>query len=299
MHVRILTPGAGGLFAGALVAACAAGLVTGVGASSSATQFVARTEMVEVYATVTDDRGRFVTDLTAADFEVREDGRPQTVVSFTPGNVPVSLALAIDRSWSMQGAPLDAARLAARVLLNALGEDDRVTLIAISSEVDVAVPLTHDRLAVDTAAQALDPWGATALHDAVVAAVDAIEPAPGRRALVLVSDGQERDSRRTAEQVYARIRASDVMIYPVALARRMPPVFRTLAALSGGRATVTRRPADLPRIVRRFAEELRHQYLLGYQPDTAARPGYRTIDVRVGRSGVTVRARAGYTVPTP
>jgi Ca-activated chloride channel family protein len=174
-----------------------------------------------------------------------------------------------------------------------------VTLVSISSEVDVVVPLTNNRLAVDQAVQGLDAWGSTALHDAVVEAVDAIEPAPGRRALILVSDGMERHSRLTASDVYARIRRSDVMIYPVAFSRRMPPVFRTMAALSGGRATAVRRTEDLARVFRRFAEELRHQYLLGYQPDRVGAAGYRAIDVRVRRPGLTVRARAGYTVPPP
>ena len=290
MHSGILTPAFAWCRLLSLVGVAA--LATGL----SAQEFSSRTEMVEVYATVTDEKGRLVTDLTQTEFQVFEDGRPQEVLTFTAGNVPVSLALAFDRSWSMQGKPLEGARMAARALLNELGDDDRVTLIAISSEVDVVVPLTNNRLAIDQAVQALDPWGSTALHDAVVQAVDAIEPAPGRRALVLVSDGLERNSRRTADDVYARVRASDVMIYPVALARRSPELFETLASSSGGRATATRRPEELPRIFRRFASELRHQYLLGYQPDRPGRPGYRRLEVRASRPGLVVRARAGYTV---
>src|SRR5690606_5839407 len=187
------------------------------------------------------------------------------IATFTPGDVPLSLALAVDRSFSMQGTPLEAVRTATRVLLHELTDADRVTLIAIGSEVDVAVPLTHDRRAIDDAVHALDAWGTTALHDAVVKAVDLIEPAAGRRALILVSDGQERHSTLAAEQVYARLRASDVMVYPVAVARRSPAVFQTLAALTGGRTAATRRAEELPRIFRRFASELRHQYLLGYE----------------------------------
>lgn len=301
MHLGILAPASGRprvtARLGVLVALVAA--LPALTRPPSAAQFSARTEMVEVYATVTDDKGRLVTDLTRNDFTVLEDGRPQSVVTFTPGNVPVSLALAFDRSFSMAGAPLDAAKTAARVLLNELTDADRITLLSISSEVDVVVPLTNDRLAIDRAVQGLDAWGSTAMHDAVVKAVDAIEPAPGRRALVLVSDGRERHSRLTADEVYARIRASDVMIYPVAFARRMPPIFRTLAALSGGRATAARSPEELARLFRRFAEELRHQYLLGYEPDRSAMPGYRALDVRVRRPGLRVRARAGYTVAAP
>jgi Ca-activated chloride channel homolog len=266
-------------------------------AMAAGQQFVARTEVVEVYATVTDEDGRLLTHLTMDDFEVLEDGVPQRLTSFTAGDVPVSLALAFDRSWSMAGEPLAAAQVATRVLLNELTEADRVALFAISSQVDVVVPLTNNRFEVDQAVHGLDPWGSTALHDAVVKALDAIEPAPGRRALVLVSDGAERFSTRSLEEVYARVRQSDVMIYPVALARRSPPLFEQLAALSGGRATATRRPAtELPRILRRFATELRHQYLLGYTPSTRGQPGYKAIEVRVREPGAVVRSRAGYTV---
>ncbi len=304
MHWGILTPalsvlrwrGGYALTAG-LAVAMAAAVVASV--ALAAPQFTARTEMVEVYATVTDRQGRLVTDLTQEEFDVLEDGRPQEIRTFTPGDVPVSLALAFDRSFSMSGARLEGARLAARVLLNELTDADRVTLIGISSEVDVLVPLTNDRRRVDTAVQALDAWGSTALHDAIVEALDVIEPAPGRRALVLVSDGVERHSGRTADEVLARVRASDVMIYPVALARHAPPLFHSLAALSGGRTTATRRADELPRVFARFASELRHQYLLGYSPEEGRGGGYRRLEVRVRRPGLVVRARAGYLVPTP
>ncbi len=299
MYEGILAPAPVRLQVGRWTAALAGVLAVGLAAApgpAGGQQFSARTEMVEVYATVTDAEGRLLTDLTADEFVVLDEGRRQTIATFTPGDVPLSLALAVDRSFSMQGTPLEAVRTATRVLLHELTDADRVTLIAIGSEVDVAVPLTHDRRAIDDAVHALDAWGTTALHDAVVKAVDLIEPAAGRRALILVSDGQERHSTLSAEQVYARLRASDVMVYPVAVARRSPAVFQTLAALTGGRTAATRRAEELPRIFRRFASELRHQYLLGYEPAGEQTPGYHRLDVSVTRPGAKVRARAGYTV---
>jgi Ca-activated chloride channel homolog len=300
MHVWILAPVWQGLCA-ASAAAVSLALVSGARPVEfrlpGAQQFTARTEIVEVYATVTDDRGRLMTDLTQDEFVVYEDGVPQAITSFTAGDVPVSLAVALDRSWSMAGVPLAAAQTGVRALLHELGDRDRVTLLAISSQVDVVVPLTNDRQAIDRAVHALDPWGSTAIHDAVVRSLDVIEPAPGRRALVLVSDGQEKYSHVTAEAVYERVRRSDVMVYPVALARRSPALFNELAALSGGRTSATRRAAELPRILRRFAVELRHQYLIGYAPDPARSPGYRRLRVEVSRPGYLVRARSGYTVP--
>ena len=126
-------------------------------------------------------------------------------------------------------------------------------LVAIGSEVDVPVPLTNDRRAVDTALQALDPWGSTALHDAVVTAFDAIEPAPGRRALVIVSDGLERGSRRSAADVLARVRASDVLAYPVVLQGKVPEVLAQLAVTTGGQAQRVKRLSDVPAVLRRIA----------------------------------------------
>ena len=110
-------------------------------------QFAARTELVEVYATVTDDGGRFVTDIGRDEFTVLEDGVPQPLTTFADGEQPVSIALAVDRSWSMANGSLDAARRGGRDLLRELGDQDRVMLVAIGSEVEVPVPLTNDRRA--------------------------------------------------------------------------------------------------------------------------------------------------------
>jgi Ca-activated chloride channel family protein len=276
----------------AVLGALLAGLLV---SSSAARQFVARTDLVEVYATVTDDDGRLVTDVGREEFTVMEDGVPQALTAFADGAQPVSIALAVDRSASMAGGRLAGAQAGGRALLLELGEQDRAMLVAIGSEVEVPVPLTLDRRAVDTALQGLDAWGSTALHDAIVTAFDAIEPAPGRRALVLVSDGRERHSRRSADEVLARVRASDVLAYPVVLEGKVTTLFAQVAALTGGQAIRVSRTKDLPSVLRRIASELRHQYLLGYQP---TRPqgagGSRRIEVRVGRRGHHVRARAGY-----
>ena len=266
-----------------------------VPAAAAGQQFAARTELVEVYATVTDKKGRLVTDLTRDEFTILEDGVPQAIATFADGEQPVSIALAIDRSWSMANGRLEAAQRGGRELLLEMGDIDRAMLVAIGSDVEVPVPLTNDRRAVDASLQSLDAWGSTALHDAVVTAFDAIEPAPGRRALVLVSDGLERNSRRTQDDVLARVKASDVLAYPLVLQRKVPEVLEQLAAVTGGRAERVRKLTELPTVMRRIATELRHQYLLGYQPARPSQAGeYRRIEVRVRRPEHDVRARAGY-----
>lgn len=280
------------------VAGLAAGvalLATVLSSAGGLQQFASRTELVEVYATVTDKQGRFVTDLARDEFVVLEDGVPQPLSTFADGDQPVSIALAVDRSWSMANGRLAAAQRGGRELLHELGDQDRAMLVAIGSEVEVPVALTPDRQAVDAALQALDPWGSTALHDAIVTAFDAIEPAPGRRALVLISDGLERGSRRSSADVLTRVRASDVLAYPVVVQRKVPDVLEQLAALTGGHAQRVKDLDDLPSVLRRIASDLRHQYLLGYQPLRPTAPGqYRRIEVRVTRATHRVRARAGY-----
>jgi Ca-activated chloride channel family protein len=263
-----------------------------------ATQFASQVNLVEVYVTVTDSQGQAVRGLTRADFEVLEDGELQEISAFTAGDFPLSAALAVDRSWSMREAELAAARSAARIFLGELRPADQAMVIAIGTDVEVVSALSVDRNAHFAAIASIDRWGTTALHDAVVAAVNAIQPATGRRALVLLSDGDDRYSRATAAEALSRARRADVLIYPIALGTRRPPLFAELAALTGGRSAHVRDARHLPDALREIARELREQYLIGYTPRRPLEQvgEWRAIQVRVPRGGLQVRARDGYLV---
>lgn len=267
-------------------------------ASAGPTQFSSQVNLVEVYASVTDAQGRFVADLTREDFEVLEDGARQGISTFTAGDFPLSVAIAIDRSFSMRGGPLAAAKTAARVFLGELRQSDQAMVVAIGSEIDTVAPLSADRAAQFAAIAALDRWGTTALHDAVIASIDAIQPAHGRRAMILLSDGDDRYSKAAATDVLSRARGADVLAYPIALGERRPPLFAELAALTGGRSAFVRDVRTLPDTLKAIAQELRHQYLLGYTPSRPLdeRGEWRAISVKVKRSGLQVRARDGYLV---
>src|SRR5581483_8986315 len=165
--------------------------------SLAARQFASGVDLVEVYATVTDARGEPVTGLTAADFQVIEDGAPQAIAAFAAGEFPLAVAVAIDRSFSMRSR-LAESKNAARSFVAALRPDDRVMIVAIGSETEIVSPLTIDHAAAMTAIARLDAWGTTPLYDAVLAAVDDIQNAKGRRALVVLSDGVDRYSETTA-----------------------------------------------------------------------------------------------------
>ena len=264
---------------------------------ASARQFTSGVNVVEVYAAATDADGNPVTGLRREDFKVLEDGQPQDVTAFAEGDFPLSVAMGLDRSFSMGAKQLPAAVSAARTFLGELRPQDQSMIVAIGSEIEVIAPLSTDRRAQQRALSSLKPWGTTGLHDAIVEAIDAVQAAKGRRALVLLSDGSDRYSRMSASDALERARRSDVMIYPVAFGRNRPPLFAELASLTGGRSFQPRDPAQLNVTMRTIANELRHQYLLGYTPSRPIVAGdgqWRSITVRIDRPGVTVRARDGY-----
>lgn len=257
-------------------------------------QFTSGVNLVEVYASVTDAAGQPVTDLRQEDFEVREDGTVQSITNFASGEFPLSVAVAIDRSFSMSGARLDLARAAARAFLGELRAEDQSMLVGIGSEVEVLAPFSTDRPAQYDALMRLQPFGTTGLHDAIIQTIAQVQPARGRRALVLLSDGDDRYSRASAADALEAARRSDVMIYPIALGAARPPLFAELATLTGGRSFHTRDAANLTVTLRSLARELRRQYLLGYTPSGPEDPGaWHSITVTVRRQGLRVRSRDG------
>jgi Ca-activated chloride channel homolog len=260
-------------------------------------QFTSGVDLVEVYASVTRLHGEPVTGLTQADFEVRENGDLQRITNFSAGDVPLSVAVALDRSFSMSGRRFELAKAAARAFLGELRPQDESMVVAVGSEVEMLAPLSTDRRPQYDALMRLEPFGTTGLYDAVIRSIDDIQPAHGRRALVLLSDGDDRYGKSTPSDALDRARRSDVMIFPVALGSSLPPIFAELASLTGGRSYHARDAGALMPMLRDIARELRQQYLLGYTPSRPATSGsdeWRSISVRVKRPGVEVRARDGY-----
>jgi Ca-activated chloride channel family protein len=270
-----------------------------VGALPSAGQFTSGVNLVEVYASVTDSRGAAISGLTQADFELRENGQLQQISNFAAGEFPLSVAVAIDRSFSMAGTRLSLAQSAAQAFLAELRPQDEAMILAVGSQVEVAAPLSTNRAAQRDALNRLDAFGTTGLYDAIIRAIDEAQPAKGRRALVLLSDGNDRYSQATAADALDRARGADVMIFPVALGPTRPPLFAELATLTGGRSSHARDGTALADTLRTIARELRQQYLLGYtptRPPVAGSNEWRSITVVVKKPGAQVRARDGYLV---
>jgi Ca-activated chloride channel homolog len=260
-------------------------------------QFVTTVQVVEVYASVTDARGEPLTGLSQDQFVVREDGEVQTISTFAEGEFPLSVAVAVDRSWSMAGDRLAVAKTGARTLLAELRPADQAVVVAIGGAVDTVAPLSNDRALQAAAVDRLDPWSTTALHDAVIAAIDRVQAGSGRRALVLFSDSNDRYSRADASTVLDHARGADVMVYPVGVGRTRSALFAELAVLTGGRSFQAQDRGDVTAAARTIARELRTQYLIGYSPSRPRGEGagdWRSISVEVRAPGARVRARDGY-----
>jgi Ca-activated chloride channel homolog len=263
-------------------------------------QFSAGVQLIEVYATVTDANGELVMGLRQSDFQVVENDRPQEISAFAAGEFPLTVALGVDRSFSMAGEPLRLAKLASQTFLKQLKPGDRSMIVAIGNNAEVIAPLSTDRAAQSQAIAALDAWSTTSLNDAVIVALDRLEPEKGRQALIVFSDGADRYSEATSGQVLARARRSQALVYPITMGKTRVPASVELATLTGGRSFLLRDAKELERTLSTIARELRYQYLIGYVPSAPPKPGmheWRAIRVMLKNptNGLRVRARDGYT----
>ncbi|HXT70595.1 MAG TPA: VWA domain-containing protein [Vicinamibacterales bacterium] len=176
-------------------------------------------ELINVTATVTDAQGRFVSGLKADDFEVYEDGKLQSISQFDSERVPVSLGIALDTSGSMVGEKIAAAQSAVnRFLYDLLGEQDEVFLYRFDSRVNLVSGWTEDRRGVGRMLGSITPNGGTAMYDAVATAIPMAQKGTRRKkALVLISDGNDQNSRTGVDEVRQLIRESEVMVYAIGI----------------------------------------------------------------------------------
>lgn len=257
-------------------------------------------DLVEVYATVGDRQGRPLADLRIEEFEVLEDGRPQAVRRLERvAEIPLHTAVLLDTSESMIDRLDDSVRAALLFFEQVLTERDRAAVITFADEPRLAVRFTPrtDRLAGGVAG--LEARGDTALYDSLAFALHYFSGIRGRRALVLLSDGEDTASRMSFDQVLEFARRTGVAVYAIALGLPSKPpepvaVLERLARETGGRVFRLDRSARLTPTYEEIEGELRAQWRLAYQSDAAGGTGFRRVEVRVRRPGVRVRAAAGY-----
>ena len=274
------------------------------GAVQAPQVFRSDVELVTTAVTVTDEAGRLITTLGRDDFEVFEDGRQQRLAQFTAERVPVSLGLALDMSDSMIGRRMTDAQVAlTRFLDDLLAPEDDAALILFNHRPQVAASWTSARDTLHRHFVDLHPQGGTAIYDAILAALPLFSTrAHPRAALVVVSDGTDTSSDTTLVNLRARLLREDVFVYAIAIdapdarpsAKVNPHALRELTGQSGGYTEIITDSAELGPATARIAEELNHQYMLGYSPDRAPDGEFRSIRVRVRSGDYRVRSRRGY-----
>ncbi len=268
-------------------------------------KFQTGVEVVAVTATVTNADGRLVTDLTADDFEIFEDGVRQTVTQCITSRVPVSLAVLLDISDSMIGERLkDARRALDRFLFELLAKDDEYALVLFNHVPTIASRWTSDPEALRPALDAMHGWGGTAIYDAVNASLPLFEKRHRQRAAaVIISDGADTASDIELSDLRAKLPASDAFFYAVAIDRDDPRALSTrvnpyaLRAVTddtGGYTEVVKDTTELGPATARIAEELNHQYTLGFTMPHPPDERFHSLRVRVTRPQHRVRARRGY-----
>lgn len=289
---------------GALVAGASA-LVVGQRAT-----FRAGIDLVNVSVTVTDQRGNFISDLTADDFEVFEEGRKQTITYFARGNQasarpPLHLGLLFDTSGSM-GEDIKLARSAAVRFLNTLSDAVDMTLVDFDTEVRVAKYGQRDFPRMVERIRSRQPSGWTAMYDALGVYLDGAAENEGPTILVLYTDGGDTRSTIAFGDVMTLVRASDVTIHTVGFLEHQSSTSRMaqrvrlmeIAETTGGQAFFPSAMKDVEVAYDKVVAQIRAQYSLGYSSTNTAPDGrWRKLDIRLTRPDLRdarIQSRKGY-----
>ena len=291
----------------------AAAFLLAADAGAQTPVFRVEVDVVPVAVTVTDGKGRFVTDLTVRDFILFENGVQQEIAVFDHARTPVALTVLVDASGSMHPYLEDAKR-AAEGLLRILRPIDVASVSAFNGRSRLVQEFSADPATLRAALGSIKAGGATTLYDALYIAVAQMQrfvrrtPAVTRRQVVVVlSDGRDTTSLLPLEDVLDRVRESGAVVYAIRLRPPVPHpardanrgadefVLRQMAETTGGRAFFVSTGRELAGAYDRIARELTSQYVLAYTAGPAAER-WRRIEVRVNRAGSTIRTREGHVV---
>jgi VWFA-related protein len=283
------------------------------GASTQEDTLKVSVDLVNVPFSVTDRQGRFVSSLTAKDFLVQEDGRRQEIRNFARENeLPVTLAMLIDTSPSVRPVFDEEQETAKAFLESIIRTEDLALIIAFDRSVTLIQDYTDNIKLLHRAIDELEIGGGTSLYDAVyLAAKEKLESEAERKAIIVISDGEDTTSKLKFNDALRAAHNSDTIVYAIFnSARNSFPYFRRgrpgsgggdigalrkLSAETGGATFALNNDNTFGRIFDQIAQELRSQYSLGYFSTNTARDGkFREIKIVPRNSGYTVRARKGY-----
>ena len=273
-------------------------------------KFVSRVNEVTLTATVLDQRHHLVTDLSPRDFVVYEDGQPQQITSFKREDIPVSIGILVDNSGSMR-TKRNAVSKAVVNLVQASNSRDEVFVVNFNDEPYLDQDFTNRVDLMKEAIDHVDSRGGTALYDAVVASADHLKAAKlEKKALLVVTDGEDNESRDSLEQAIRAVQNDNgPTIYTIGILseegkqRRAKRALESLSVQTGGVAFFPKNLQEVDEISRDVARDIRNQYSITYKPSNPrSNGGYRTVKVVAhapGYKDLQVRTRSGYFANEP
>ena len=257
---------------------------------------------VILYATAYSREGErhYALDLKKDDLVLEEDGARQKIIDFYVEKRPVDLAVILDSSGSMQPA-MDKVHNAASRFVDTLGSEDKALVIDFDEKVYLLQDLTDDKNLLRKAIISTNALGGTALYDALYASFRKLRGIEGRKAIILLTDGDDTASKFSFKRILDEAKISDIIIFPIGMGTTLLDVdlrhvLKTLAEETGGRAYFPSKVEELEGVYRQIAEELKSQYYITYEPTNTVWDGrWRKIKLE-GASGrnLDIRTRSGY-----
>lgn len=274
--------------------------------------FRSSVDLVSVAAVVRDKRGRVMRSLTRDDFQLMDAGQQRPLVDFrTSAEAPASVMLLVDSSGSMAAGTAAARRLSERLLSQLTPHRDEAALMTFDTRLLTLRGFTSDFDRIRRGFAEIDPFGASSIYDAIAGTAGVVADRVGtRRAIVVITDGSDNASAYTAQEVASIASAIDVPVYVFAVGHDVPrPAERRKQALpratplmqlanaTGGAFFYAADPAEQDAAVTRVIDDLRHQYLIAFEPSTFG--GLRRIEIRTRNSDLRVTSRQWYTAALP
>lgn len=276
-----------------------------LGAGSLQAQFHSDARLVVLHASVTDKKGKLVTNLDQKAFRVFENGEPQQVKIFRREDVPVSLGIIIDDSGSMS-TKRSRVEAAALEMVRSSNSQDEVFIVNFNDDAYLDVPFTNDLHKLEQGLARIDSRGGTAMRDAISMSLDYTrkDAKKDKKVLLVITDGNDNASNISLEKVVARANQSDTIVYAIGLfteeekheASRAKRALNELTAATGGLAFYPKEVSEVQALAVEVARDIRSQYTIAYTPTVQALDGsYRQIKVVVDAPGKPVaRTRSGY-----
>jgi Ca-activated chloride channel homolog len=271
-------------------------------------------DLVRMQVSVVDKKGTFVPELKAPNFRVWENGVPQIIAAFTGEDIPISVGLVVDNSASMK-SKRPRVNEAALDFVKTSNPQDEVFVVNFNDEyyLDMDTDFTNDQNVLKAALERIDSRGGTALYDAILGSISHLRKGTkDKRVLLVVTDGEDRDSQNTLDETVQKAQQSNTMIYAVGLytkgddspgeIRGGEKALKALTQATGGEVFFPKTIEEVDQICQRIAQDIREQYTIGYYPTNTAKDGtFRSVKVELadvkGFGKLLIRTRPGYYAP--